>query len=113
MNDLAKLNELLPGWTESAPGQLLCNPAPGGGIIDKVMTAFLKGTYRFESSATADLGVYHAAKASIYAMRRIGNDRQVAAVKKALKPLAVMVSPGSEPDTVRIFRPDTKGEFIL
>ena len=46
-------------------------------------------------------------------MRRVGNDRQVAAVKKALKPLAVMVSPGGEPGTVRIFRPDTKAEFIL
>ena len=77
------------------------------------LNAFLKGTYRFEISPTADLGIYHAAKASIYAMRRVGNDRQVAAVKKALKPLAVMVSPGGEPGTVRIFRPDTKAEFIL
>ena len=77
------------------------------------LNAFLKGTYHFEDNARADLGIYHAAKTAISAMRRIGNDRQVAAVKKALKPLNVTVSPGSEPNTVRIFKHTTREEFTL
>ena len=39
MNDtqaINTLNELVPGWSGSGNG-LLCNPNPGGGIIDKVM----------------------------------------------------------------------------
>lgn len=37
MNDvLDKLNAVVPGWTEG-PGGILCNPKPGGGIIDKTI----------------------------------------------------------------------------
>lgn len=28
------LNAICPGWSESRPGGLLCNPHAGGGIID-------------------------------------------------------------------------------
>jgi hypothetical protein len=37
MNDVTKLNALAPGWTEASANGLLCNPNPGGGIIDKTI----------------------------------------------------------------------------
>lgn len=30
-----KLNGVCKGWSEVCPGGLLCNPNPGGGIIDQ------------------------------------------------------------------------------
>ena len=36
-SELDLLNACCPGWTESAPGRLACNPAPKGGIIDKAI----------------------------------------------------------------------------
>lgn len=34
VTELEYLNKLLPGWSESRPGGLLCNPHPQGAIID-------------------------------------------------------------------------------
>ena len=33
-SSITALNTLCQGWTESAPGAMLCNPKLGGGIID-------------------------------------------------------------------------------
>ena len=34
MNAIEALNTIVPGWSESRPNGLICNPAPEGGIID-------------------------------------------------------------------------------
>ena len=34
LTEVEYLNKLLPGWSESCPGGLLCNPHPQGAIID-------------------------------------------------------------------------------
>jgi hypothetical protein len=41
MDAIQQLNTIVDGWSESAPGGLLCNPRTGGGIIDSEMVSGL------------------------------------------------------------------------
>jgi hypothetical protein len=57
------------------------------------------------------LGDYHAAKECVGALRMVGRDRQIAALKRATKNYNVMVSP--TPAGYRFFRPSDKKELFL
>lgn len=39
MDAINTLNTICKGWTQSRPGGLLCNPNPGGGIIDSAIVS--------------------------------------------------------------------------
>lgn len=78
----------------------------------RALCDFLSGTYRFEQNARSELGIYHAARVARDALRKRDGGERFLAVRRALSPLAVMVSREAD-GRIRLHRPDTNADFYM